>query len=100
MINLNPLQYKILYPIEKYLTNNNPPKFQVVFFEEQKNINNINCFSNEGDRWEKSNISFNQNTLKLNFREKFNFRRGRINCSLNDEGTWRWFGVQFSIKQN
>ena len=100
LINLNPLQYKILYPIEKYLTNNNPPKFQVVFFEEQKNINNINCFSNEGDRWEKSNISFNQNTLKLNFREKFNFRRGRINCSLNDEGTWRWFGVQFSIKQN
>mgnify|MGYP006081806725 FL=1 len=101
LINLYPLQYKILYPDEKYLTNNdNPPEFSVVFFNEQKNINNINCFSDEGDRWEKSNISIIQNTLKLNFREKFNFRRGRINCSLNDNGIWRWFGVQFSVNQN
>ena len=99
LINLNPLQYKALYPNEKYLTNNNnPPKFLVEFFKEQKNINNINCFSNEGDKWEKSIINFNQNILNLNFRNKFNFRRGRINCSLNDDGIWRWFGVQFSIK--
>ena len=101
LINLYPLQYKILYPDEKYLTNNyNPPEFSVEFFNEQKNIHNINCFSDEGDRWEKSNISIIQNTLKLNFREKFNFRRGRINCSLNDNGIWRWFGVQFSVNQN
>ena len=101
LINLNPLQYKVLYPIEKYLTNNNnPPKFLVEFFDEQKNINNINCFSDEGDKWEKSNINFNYNILNLHFREKFRFRRGRVNCSLNDGGQWRWFGVQFSIKQN
>jgi len=101
LINLYPLQYKVLYPYEKYLTNNNnPPKFTVEFFDEQKNINNINCFSDEGDKWKKSNIYFNRNTLNMNFREKFNFRRGRINCSLNDNGTWRWFGVQFSVKQN
>ena len=101
LINLNSLQYKVLYPSEKYLINdNNPPKFMVEFFNEQKNISNINCFSDEGDKWAKSNIDFNQNTLNLNFREKFNFRRGRINCSLNDNGIWRWFGVQFSIKQD
>ena len=101
LINLNSLQYKVLYPSEKYLINdNNPPKFMVEFFNEQKNISNINCFSDEGDKWAKSNIDFNQNTLNLNFREKFNFRRGRINCSLNDNGIWRWFGVQFSVKQN
>jgi len=99
LINLNPLQYKILIPLDKYLTNNNPPKFLVEFFDEQKNINNINCFSDEGDGWEKSKINFNQNTLSLNFRDKFKFRRGRINCSLNDNGLWRWFGIQFSIKQ-
>ena len=99
LINLNPLQYKALYPLEKYLTNN-PPKFLVNFFDDQKNISNINCFSDEGDRWERSNINFNQNILNLNFREKFKFRRGRINCSLNDDGKWRWFGVQFSVKQN
>jgi len=101
LINLNPLQYKILYPDEKYLTNNNnPPKFLVEFFDEQKNIGNINCFSDEGDKWNQSNIKFIKNTLKINFREKFNFRRGRVNCSLNDNGVWRWFGVQFSVKQN
>jgi len=101
LINLHPLQYKTLYPVEKYLTNNNnPPKFEVQFFDKQKNISNINCFSDEGDKWEKSNIDFNQNTLNLNFREKFKFRRGRVNCSLNDDGIWRWFGIQFSIKQN
>jgi peptidoglycan/xylan/chitin deacetylase (PgdA/CDA1 family) len=99
LIKLYPLQYKSLYPVDKYLTSNNPPKFTVEFFNEQKNINNINCFSDEGNKWEKSNIDFNQNILKLEFREKFNFRRGRINCSLNDGGTWRWFGVQFSVEQ-
>ena len=101
LIKLNPLQYKSLYPVEKYLTNNNnPPKFSVEFFDEQKNIHNINCFSDEGNEWGKSNINFNKNTLNLSFRSKFNFRRGRINCSLNDDGVWRWFGVQFSVKQN
>ena len=101
LINLYPLQYKVLYPSEKYLTNNNnPPKFLVEFFDDQKNINNINCFSDEGNKWEKSNTYFNQGTLNLNFREKFKFRRGRVNCSLNDNGVWRWFGVQFSIEQN
>jgi len=99
LINLNPLQYKVLHPLEKYLTINNPPKFFVEFFNEQKNIDNINCFSDEGGAWDKSIISINQKILELNFREKFNFRRGRINCSLNDEGIWRWFGVQFSVKQ-
>ena len=100
LINLNPLQYKYLSPQDKYLTNNNPPKFFVEFFKEQKNINNINCFSDEGNKWKKSDINFNQNILNLNFKEKFTFRRGRINCSLNDDGLWRWFGVQFSVKQN
>ena len=101
LIDLSPLQFKILQPTDKYLTNNNnPPKFLVEFFDKQRNIQNINCFSDEGNKWEKSKISINQNILKLNFREKFNFRRGRINCSLNDDGIWRWFGIQFSIKKS
>jgi len=101
LINLYPLQYKNLHPDEKYLNiNNNPPTFSVDFFNTQKNINNINCFSDEGDKWEKSKINFDKKTLNLSFREKFKFRRGRVNCSLNDNGIWRWFGVQFSVKQN
>ena len=101
LINLHPLQFMSLNPSEKYLTNNNnPPKFSVEFFKNQKNIKNINCFSDEGNEWQKSNIYFNKNTLNIIFREKFIFRRGRINCSLNDDGSWRWFGVQFSVSQN
>jgi len=34
----------------------------------------------------------------VEFRDKFTFRRGRINCSMKDETGWRWFGLQFSIK--
>ena len=100
LINLQPLQYKTLYPKDKYLTKNNPPNFSVEFFDKQNNLDNINCFSDEGNQWEKSNIYFNNNRLNINFREKFLFRRGRINCSLNDNGIWRWFGVQFSVKLN
>ena len=99
LINLQPLQFKKMLPDEKYINiKNNPPNFSVLFFKNQKNIKNISCFSDEGNKWEKSNTSFNNNILKIKFRDKFLFRRGRINCSLNDNGIWRWFGLQFSVK--
>ena len=101
IIKTYPLEYKSIFPIEKKLNEqNNPPKFSVEFFKDQKNIKNINCYSNEGDKWEKSNIKFNNNVLSINFREKFLPRRGRVNCSLNDNGKWRWFGTQFIITKN
>ncbi len=100
LIKLHPLQFKKLNPQEKLLDiKNNPPNFSVEFFENQKNIDKINCFSNEGNKWEKSNISISNNILSIDFREKFSFRRGRINCSLQDDNIWRWFGIQFSIKK-
>ena len=96
-----PLEYKKILPEEKLLfKNTNPPKFEVEFFKEQNNLNNINCYSNEGDIWEKSKTSFSNYILTIEFREPFKPRRGRINCSLNDNGKWRWFGIQFPIKEN
>ena len=100
LINLYPLQFKKLLPEDNYLIKDNPPNFSVEFFQNQKNLENINCFSDEGNKWEKSMTNFNKNILSIKFREKFIFRRGRVNCSLNDNGIWRWFGVQFSVKQN
>jgi peptidoglycan/xylan/chitin deacetylase (PgdA/CDA1 family) len=101
LINYYPLQYKNLNPEEKKLNKNiNPPKFYVEFFPEQKNIKNINCYSNEGDKWEKSKTTIKKSILSIEFREPFVPRRGRINCSLNDEGKWRWFGTQFTIVNN
>ena len=101
LINLLPLQYKNILPEEKYIKSiNNPPKMIVEFFNEQKNLNKINCFSNEGGKWDKSNTAFNNNKLSVKFRDKFLFRRGRINCSLKDNNEWRWFGTQFTIERN
>ena len=46
-----------------------------------------------------SDISVNENNvMKISFREKFTFRRGRLNCSLNESGKWKWFGHQFTIE--
>ena len=101
IIKTYPLEYKELLPVEKKLNkSNNPPLFSVEFFKDQKNIKNINCYSNEGNQWEKSNIIFNDTILNINFREAFLPRRGRINCSLNDDGKWRWFGTQFIVKND
>ena len=101
LINLLPLQYKNILPEEKYIKSiNNPPKVVVEFFNEQKNLNKINCFSNEGGKWDKPNTNLNNNKLSVEFRDKFLFRRGRINCSLKDNNEWRWFGTQFTIKGN
>ena len=101
LINYKPLEYKNLKPEEKKINDsNNPPKLIIEFFKEQTNINNINCYSNDGGNWKKSNLKFQQQTLIINFDEKFIPRRGRVNCSLNDNGKWRWFGTQFIIQKN
>ena len=97
IISYFPLEYKNLEPEDKQ---DNPPKFIVEFFDNQKNLNNINCYSNEGDIWKKSKTKLIDNKLLIEFREAFVPRRGRINCSLNDNGKWRWFGTQFIIKTN
>ncbi len=90
-----------MFPLEKKLTKKtNPPKFKVEFFNEQKNLKNINCYSNEGNKWGKSKTSIAGQILTIEFREPFKPRRGRINCSLKENGKWRWFGIQFPIIQN
>ena len=44
-----------------------------------------------------TNIELVNNKLNIFFGEKFNERRGRINCSMKDSEGWRWLGNQFSI---
>ena len=101
LIDLIPFQYKSLIPENKFLkSDNNPPKMIVNFFKEQKNLKNINCFSNEGNEWKKTKFQIKEQKLLIEFTEKFLPRRGRINCSLNDVEGWRWFGAQFTIKEN
>ena len=98
LINLLPIQYKNILPDDKLLIDtNNPPLMTIEFFEEQKNINLINCFSNEGGDWKNTKLEYLDNRIKVVFSEKFLPRRGRINCSMNDNDGWKWFGTQFTV---
>ena len=50
---------------------NNPPSVTIEFFKEQKNINLINCFSNEGGEWKNSKLNYLDNFIKIELDEKF-----------------------------
>ena len=73
----------------------------IEFYENIKNLSQINCYSNEGDKWRNSNLKFTrENFLEINISEKFVGERGRINCSLREKnGFWRWLGIQFVISE-
>ena len=97
-----PFKYKRVMPEEKYLLQNqNPPEVKIEFYDDIKNLKSLSCFSNEGNKWRQSDISFlSENTLKIKINEKFVGERGRINCSLRDSsGYWRWLGVQFVVSE-
>ena len=97
-----PLKYEKISPEDKYLLqSNNPPNVKIIFKENINNLEKITCFSNEGQKWRNSNISFpEKNTLEIKISEKFIGERGRINCSLKeDAGFWRWLGIQFVIAE-
>ena len=102
LTNTLPFKYKQISPEEKYLlTNKNPPKVKIEFYENIKNLKSINCYSNEANKWRKSKITFNSNNIiEILIDEKFIGERGRINCSLRDpSGFWRWLGIQFVISE-
>ncbi len=97
-----PLKYKSIEPMDKYLLQSkNPPKIIIKFYENIPNLRNISCFSNEGNRWRNSSISFQEkNILEIKISEKFVGERGRINCSLKEEkGFWRWLGIQYVVSE-
>ena len=100
LIKTLPLKYEYILPEEKYLTPlNNPPDVRIKFSKGMRNIKNINCYSNEGDDWKKSKINFIDDlNIKIKLIDSFVGERGRINCSLRENnGFWRWLGIQFVI---
>ena len=97
-----PFPYESITPENRYLKKDgNPPKVKIKFFKNLINIQNINCYSNEGNIWRKSDIQFiNENELMILLKEKFKSERGRINCSLwKENGKWRWLGIQYVIAE-
>ena len=101
ILNTLPFPYKNISPSNRFLKEKeNPPEVTIQFFENLINIKNINCYANEGNVWKKSNINIlNENKLVILLKEKFQSERGRINCSLQEEGNkWRWLGIQYVIE--
>ncbi len=97
-----PFKYLKITPEDRYLLQeNNPPNIKIKFYENIKNLKQINCFSNEGNKWRNSNVSFLENhVLEIKIQEKFIGERGRVNCSLKEkENFWRWLGVQYVISE-
>ncbi len=95
-----PFKYKDITPRDRYLLQSkNPPKVKINFYENIKNLDQITCFSNEGNKWRKSEFSFIENNILLiNITEKFVGERGRINCSLKEKKNfWRWLGIQYVV---
>ena len=95
-----PLKFKKISPEDRYLLQSkNPPKVKIEFYENVKNLKQLNCFSNEGNKWRNSKILFKEeNLLEIEISEKFIGERGRINCSLREkDGFWRWLGIQYVI---
>ena len=97
-----PFPFEELTPKNRYLKEeDNPPEVKIKFFNNLINIKNINCYSNEGNVWRKSDINFiNENEIIILLKEKYKSERGRINCSLLDKGgKWRWLGIQYVIAE-
>ena len=102
LIKTLPFKYKYILPKERYLiSSKNPPNVRIEFYENIKNMTQISCYSNEGNKWRKSNIKFiDKLIIEINFAEKFVGERGRINCSLREQNNyWRWLGIQFVIAE-
>ncbi len=101
LLRLGPLEYDEISIKDMLLSeNDNPPELIISFFDSQKGIEKINCFSNAGGSWGKPATIISEKKLYIKFNKKFQTRRGRVNCSMQDNGLWKWFGLQFTFKEN
>ena len=102
IINTLPFPYQSISPENRYLKNDeNPPEVRIKFYEDLIDIKNITCYSNEGNKWRRSEIKFlNKSEILVLINEKFITERGRINCSLQgNNDKWRWLGIQYVISE-
>ena len=57
-----------MLPEEKLLVDaDNPPTLIIEFFDDQPDINKINCFSNEGGEWKNSKLNILDNKIEISF---------------------------------
>ena len=85
------LQINNILPIDKTIKNVNPP---LLGFNLINNIEStIKCYPSHNIKANLSNIG--NKRIEIRFNKKFPKGRTRINCTVNDNGKWRWSGFQF-----
>ena len=93
-----PLVIKDFIPSEMYLTDNLKPRIEFTV-ESDIDINLLNCFANTGGNWSSQKITnVTKKRLQIVLNDRFKSGRGRINCTVQKEKDWHWFGYQFLIK--
>jgi len=93
-----PLVIKDFIPSEMYLTENLKPRIEFSI-ESNIDINHLNCFANTGGNWSSQNItSITEKRVQIILNDSFKSGRGRINCTVQKDKNWHWFGYQFLIK--
>ena len=66
------------------------------YWPEQFTLNN--CVKMLPTKKDEIEQQFKKNNLRIILDEKFTTERGRINCSLREQnGFWRWLGIQFVV---
>jgi peptidoglycan/xylan/chitin deacetylase (PgdA/CDA1 family) len=94
----SPLIIKDFIPSEMYLTENLQPRIEFTI-KSNIDINQLNCFANTGGNWSNQKITnITEKRVQIILDDSFNSGRGRINCTVQKDKNWHWFGYQFLIK--
>ncbi len=93
-----PLVIKDLIPSEMYLTQNLKPRIEFTI-KSNIDIDQLSCFANPGGNWSSQNITnITPQRVQILLNDEFKSGRGRINCTVQKNENWHWFGYQFLIK--
>tara|TARA_B100000965_G_scaffold404461_1_gene435264 strand:- start:1652 stop:2689 length:1038 start_codon:yes stop_codon:yes gene_type:complete len=93
-----PLVIEDFLPSDMYLTQNLKPKIEFSIKTDIE-IAQLNCFANPGGNWSSQKIiNITENRVQILLNDNFKSGRGRINCTVQQDKNWHWFGYQFLIK--
>ena len=85
------LQINNILPIDKTIKNVNPPLLGFTLINNIENV--IKCYPSHNIKANLTNIG--DKRIEVRFDKNFPKGRTRVNCTVNDNGKWRWSGFQF-----
>ena len=93
-----PIVIEDFIPSEMYLIENSKPKIEFTI-KTDIDIDQLNCFANPGGNWSSQEITYITETrVQILLSDHLKSGRARINCTVQKDKNWHWFGYQFLIK--